>query len=60
MTLQSLKESVDECDMGVQYHLSRYVYLYEGVLASDGVTVSPINNAQDGASSTPPPLSLSS
>ncbi|GEM12854.1 rho GTPase-activating protein [Rhodotorula toruloides] len=27
--LRSLKESVDELDLGTQYHLSRYVYLFE-------------------------------
>ncbi|SGZ20426.1 BQ5605_C021g09275 [Microbotryum silenes-dioicae] len=40
---QSLKESTDEVDLGVQYHLSRYAYIFESTLVTDGLTVSPIN-----------------
>ncbi|KAM0749509.1 RhoGAP-domain-containing protein [Meredithblackwellia eburnea MCA 4105] len=45
--LRSLKESVDEVDLGTQYHLSRYAYLFESVLVTDGLTVSPVS-PEDG------------
>lgn len=48
---QALKESVDELDLGTQYHLSRYAYLFEALLVTDGLTVSPVS-AEDGASSS--------
>ena len=38
---QSLKESLDEIDLGTQFHLSRYAFLFENLLLSDAVTVSP-------------------
>ncbi|KAM0786281.1 hypothetical protein ACM66B_001761 [Microbotryomycetes sp. NB124-2] len=41
--LRSLKESADEVDLGVQYHLSRYAYIFESTLLTDGLTVSPIH-----------------
>ncbi|SCZ87902.1 BZ3500_MvSof-1268-A1-R1_Chr2-3g05370 [Microbotryum saponariae] len=41
--LRSLKESTDEVDLGVQYHLTRYAYIFESTLVTDGLTVSPIN-----------------
>lgn len=40
---QSLKESADEVDLGLQYHLSRYAYIFESTLVTDGLTVSPVN-----------------
>lgn len=46
---QSLKESADEIDMGTQYHLSRYAYLYEHTMVQDGLTISPIG-FEDGES----------
>lgn len=39
--LKSLKESLDEIDLGTQFHLSRYAYLFENLLVNDGLTVSP-------------------
>ena len=45
--LRSLKESVDELDLGTQYHLSRYAFLFESTLVSDGLTISPVA-AEDG------------
>lgn len=44
---QSLKESVDELDLGTQYHLSRYAYIFESLLVTDGLTVSPVT-IEDG------------
>ncbi|KAK4050229.1 Rho GTPase-activating protein [Microbotryomycetes sp. JL201] len=41
--LRSLKESADEVDLGVQYHLSRYAYIFESTLLTDGLTVSPVH-----------------
>ncbi|SCV74859.1 BQ2448_7888 [Microbotryum intermedium] len=41
--LRLLKESTDEVDLGVQYHLSRYAYIFESTLVTDGLTVSPIS-----------------
>ncbi|GAA6023927.1 hypothetical protein JCM10207_009279 [Rhodosporidiobolus poonsookiae] len=45
--LRSLKESVDELDLGTQYHLSRYAYLFESLLVTDGLTVAPVS-VEDG------------
>ncbi|GAA5833122.1 hypothetical protein JCM11251_006522 [Rhodosporidiobolus azoricus] len=45
--LRSLKESVDELDLGTQYHLSRYAYLFESLLVTDGLTISPVS-VEDG------------
>jgi len=39
--LRNLKEGTDEIDLGTQYHLRRYAHLFENLLVSDGVTVSP-------------------
>lgn len=47
--MQNLKESLDECDLGTQYHLARYSYLFERTLVNDGLTVSPLS-ADDGTS----------
>ncbi|KAL8279078.1 hypothetical protein RQP46_008536 [Phenoliferia psychrophenolica] len=45
--LRSLKESVDELDLGTQYHLSRYAFLFESTLVTDGLTISPVSS-EDG------------
>jgi len=50
-----LKEGSDELDLGTQYHLSRYAYLFESLLVTDGLTLSPVS-IEDGQLS----LSLSS
>lgn len=39
--LKSLKEALDEIDLGTQFHLSRYAYLFESLIVSDGITISP-------------------
>jgi len=38
---QSLKETLDEIDLGTQFHISRYAFLYENMLLNEGLTVSP-------------------
>lgn len=47
LSSQGLKESADECDLGTQYHLSRYSYLFESTLVNDGMIVSPVS-MEDG------------
>ena len=47
---QTLKENVDELDLGTQYHLSRYAYLLENVLVTEGLTIAPVA-PEDGESS---------
>ncbi|GAA5970788.1 hypothetical protein JCM3765_006307 [Sporobolomyces pararoseus] len=45
--VKNLKESLDEIDLGTQYHLSRYGYLFESLLVTDGLTISPVS-MEDG------------
>ncbi|GAA5877508.1 hypothetical protein JCM1840_003876 [Sporobolomyces johnsonii] len=45
--LRTLKEGADEIDLGTQYHLSRYAYLFESLLVTDGLTISPVS-IEDG------------
>lgn len=45
--LRTLKENVDELDLGTQYHLSRYAYLLENVLVTEGLTIAPVS-PEDG------------
>ncbi|GAA5933758.1 uncharacterized protein JCM15063_001410 [Sporobolomyces koalae] len=45
--LRTLKEGSDEIDLGTQYHLSRYAYLFESLLVTDGLTISPVS-VEDG------------
>ncbi|CEH11907.1 -domain-containing protein [Ceraceosorus bombacis] len=40
--LRALKESSEEIDNGLQYHLTRYAFLYESTILGDGMAVSPI------------------
>lgn len=42
--LRALKECADEMDLGTQYHLSRYAFLSESVVMSEGVTLCPPEN----------------
>lgn len=42
--VQTMKESADETDLGTQYHLSRYAYIFESTLVTDGLTISPLNS----------------
>ena len=46
-TLQALKECADEIDLGTQYHLTRYAYLFETIVLSDGSTLAP-TTVEDG------------
>ncbi|KAK7687265.1 hypothetical protein QCA50_009770 [Cerrena zonata] len=39
--LRSLKECADEIDLGTQYHLTRYAFLYENAVLSDGSILVP-------------------
>ncbi|EIN09430.1 GTPase activating protein [Punctularia strigosozonata HHB-11173 SS5] len=39
--LRALKECADEIDLGLQYHLTRYAYLFESIVLTDGQTLSP-------------------
>ena len=40
---QALKECADEIDLGTQYHLTRYAFLFESIVLSDGSTLVPPN-----------------
>ena len=61
-SVQSLKESADELDAGMQFHLTRYAFLFESTVLHDGVTLVP-SGVEDGPSaicfphftSSPPP-----
>lgn len=50
--LRSLKESAEEIDNGLQYHLTRYAFLYESTVLADGMVITPVGDAA-GSSSTP-------
>ncbi|KAG6855782.1 hypothetical protein H0H87_010880 [Tephrocybe sp. NHM501043] len=39
--LRSLKECADEIDLGTQYHLTRYAFLFESIVLSDGSILVP-------------------
>ncbi|GAW03253.1 hypothetical protein LENED_004962 [Lentinula edodes] len=40
-TYPALKECSDEIDLGTQYHLTRYAFLFESILLNDGSTLVP-------------------
>ncbi|KDQ50698.1 hypothetical protein JAAARDRAFT_199693 [Jaapia argillacea MUCL 33604] len=40
--LRALKECSDEVDLGTQYHLTRYAFLFENTVLSDGSTLAPV------------------
>lgn len=44
--LRALKESAEEIDNGLQYHLSRYAFLYESTVLGDGMAISPIQGTE--------------
>ncbi|KAF7308799.1 hypothetical protein MKEN_01079400 [Mycena kentingensis (nom. inval.)] len=50
--LRALKECADEMDLGTQYHLTRYAFLFESTILSDGATLVPPQN-EDGSQLTP-------
>lgn len=35
---------MDECDLGTQYHLARYAFLFESTLVADGLTLAPLHS----------------
>jgi hypothetical protein len=39
--IQLLKECADEIDMGTQYHMARYAYLYESTILAEATSVAP-------------------
>lgn len=39
---QQMKECADELDMGCQYHMARYAYLFETTLLADGSAILPV------------------
>ncbi|KAJ7668337.1 Rho GTPase activation protein [Mycena rosella] len=41
--LRALKECTDEMDLGTQYHLTRYAFLFESTVLNDGSTLVPPN-----------------
>ncbi len=41
---QQLKECADEIDMGTQYHLTRYAFMFESTVLSDGTAISPTSS----------------
>ncbi|TFK52005.1 RhoGAP-domain-containing protein [Heliocybe sulcata] len=43
----ALKECNDEIDLGTQYHLSRYAFIYESTVLTEGTTLSPLG-IEDG------------
>ncbi|KAH9971731.1 GTPase activating protein [Lactifluus volemus] len=45
--LRSLKECADEIDLGTQYHLTRYAFLFESIVLTDGSTLAP-TGIEDG------------
>lgn len=46
--LRLLKECADELDMGTQYHLTRFAFLYESTAVSDGTVLNPLNAPDEG------------
>lgn len=44
--MQSLKECADEIDLGTQYHLTRYAFLFESIVLSDGSTLVPLTSEE--------------
>ncbi|KAG9288682.1 hypothetical protein G9A89_004301 [Geosiphon pyriformis] len=47
--ITALKDTADECDAALQYHLARYSYLFENTMVSDALVISPVNS-EDGPS----------
>ncbi|PPQ63369.1 hypothetical protein CVT24_005634 [Panaeolus cyanescens] len=50
--LRALKECADEIDLGTQYHLTRYAFLFESIVLSDGATLVPPNEEGLGLKAT--------
>lgn len=49
---QQLKQCADEVDLGTQYHMSRYAYLYETMVLQEGTTLTPVDGL-DGEYAVP-------
>lgn len=47
--LRALKECADEIDLGTKYHLTRYAFLFESIVLSDGSTLVPIAPEEEAA-----------
>ena len=47
---QLLKEVADEIDLGTQYHLTRFAFLYESTVVNDGTTLNPMGAPDEGES----------
>ena len=45
---QLLKECADELDMGTQYHLSRFAFLYESTVLGEGTIINPMGALDEG------------
>lgn len=43
-----LKEVADEIDMGTQYHLTRFAFLYESTVVSEGTVLNPMGAPDEG------------
>ncbi|TEB29117.1 GTPase activating protein [Coprinellus micaceus] len=50
--LRALKECADEVDLGTQYHLTRYAFLFESIVLSDGSTLVPTTDDTVGLKAT--------
>ncbi|KZS94584.1 RhoGAP-domain-containing protein [Sistotremastrum niveocremeum HHB9708] len=44
--LRALKECSDEIDLGMQYHFTRYAFLYESIILGEGSTLSPVGTEE--------------
>lgn len=45
-----LKEVADEIDMGTQYHLTRFAFLYESTVVGEGTVLNPMGAPDEGES----------
>ena len=46
--MQLLKECADELDLGTQYHLTRFAFLYETAIVGDGTILNPMGAPDEG------------
>lgn len=53
--MQALKECADEIDLGTQYHLTRYAFLFESIILNEGTTLAP-SAPEDGTFLIPLPI----
>lgn len=57
-SLKALKECADEIDLGTQYHMTRYAFLFESIVLSDGSTLVPPPDEGSSINFLPLPASL--